>query len=304
MKIERVVFFAASEIAVPCLEKLLVLPQAKLVGVVTQPSRARGRGQKMSLNPIANWAQEHAIPFFQAEKMDEEAYLWIKNLGADLALVMAFGHLLKPRFLELFSGRFWNFHTSLLPKYRGASPIQTCILNGEKETGVSLMRIVEKMDAGPYLAQANLFLDDSETTQTLTQKLAQLSAQLLADNFVQLSLNEPNVHEQDDQLATFTRKFTKEDGLLDFSEPAIVLERKVRAFNPWPGTYFVRNDENIKVHAAHVTQDFSKQIGAIQISNHGIVIQTSREALAVDRLQRPGGKVLNVDDFLRGAKDF
>ncbi|MDR0756173.1 MAG: methionyl-tRNA formyltransferase [Puniceicoccales bacterium] len=301
----RTIFLSASDIAVPCLERLLEINDCQLVGIMTQPERPRGRGQKYSPNPIATWAQSHRILHLQTEQMDDNVFVELRQMQIDLALVMAFGHILKRRFLDLPALGMWNFHTSLLPKYRGASPIQTCLLMGERETGVTLMRMVEKLDAGPWIAQKIVGIEAQETAYTLTQKLAHASADLLAEYWGRLIQKNYSVVEQIESFATVTRKLRKSDGLLDFNETALSLERKVRALNPWPGTFFRWKDESIKVHAAHVVdEEIAHKPGTVLLNfcQCPLCIASSRGVLAIDQLQRSGGKILRVKEFLNGNK--
>ena len=212
----RVLFFSAAEISIPCLEALQKRSDVDFVGIVTQPERARGRGQQIRLNPIGLWAEQHGIPFFQAEAMDDTAYEWLVAKQPDVIFVMAFGHILSERFLTLPPLGMWNFHTSLLPKYRGASPIQTVILNGEAFSGVTLMSMVKKMDAGAWLAQKRIALDADETTPSLTEKMSQASAELLQENLPALLHRNYTLTEQNPEEVTFCTKYTKTDGIFRF----------------------------------------------------------------------------------------
>ncbi|MDR0647166.1 MAG: methionyl-tRNA formyltransferase [Puniceicoccales bacterium] len=303
----RTVFLSASDIAVPCLERLLKINDCQLVSIVTQPERPRGRGQKHSPNPIATWAQSHRIACLQTEQMDDGIFVELRQMQIDIALVMAFGHILKQRFLDLPALGMWNFHTSLLPKYRGASPIQTCLLMGEHETGVTLMRMVEKLDAGPWIAQKIVGIETQETAHTLTQKLAHASADLLVECWSRLIQKNYSVVEQIESAATVTRKLNKADGLLDFNETALSLERKVRALNPWPGTFFQWKSECIKVHTAHIIdEEIARKPGTVlfDFCQCPLGIATSKGILAIDQLQRPGGKILHAKEFLNGNKSL
>ena len=306
----RVLFLSASDIAIPCLETLYTLYNAgecASLGLVTHAARPRGRGQQYQLNPIAAWANEKSIDCYPTEKMDEAAVSWCQNARPDLIFVMAFGHILKTNVLQMAPLGIWNFHTSLLPKYRGASPIQSCLLAGEQETGVSLMQVVEALDAGPWIDQSHIPIGPSETTLSLSQKLAQSSAQLLQKNWETLIQKTYTLCQQNESKATFTHKFRKEDGLLDFHEPAEALERKIRAFTPWPGTFFYLKDLCIKVHAAHVlpdTQTFQPGQWLINEANCTLGIRTSNHILALDQLQRPGGKILSAREFINGNQSL
>lgn len=304
----RILFFSAAEISIPCLEVLEKDNRVDLVGIVTQPERARGRGQQIRLNPIGLWAEQYSVPFFQAEKMDDAAYEWLRSMRPDLIFVMAFGHILGKRFLDLPPLGMWNFHTSLLPKYRGASPIQTAILNGESCSGVTLMSMVKKMDAGAWLAQKKVHLADDETTPSLTKKMAETSAKLLAESLPTLLNRNYALTEQNPSEVTFCSKYTKTDGELDFSKPAEILERQIRAFQPWPGSYFFKNNERYIVHKAHaiVTESTSQNVGTFHVDSgrKSLYVTTSSGDLYLEILQKSGGKPMLVADFLRGDRNF
>ena len=302
----HVLFFSAAEISIPSLNALKGNTSIDFVGIVTQPGRAKGRGQKISLNPIATWAETNQIPYYQAEKMDATAFDWLQNKKPDIVFVMAFGHILKKEFLDLPPLGMWNFHTSLLPKYRGASPIQTAILSGDTITGVTLMSMVEKMDAGAWLAQLPINIEACDTTATLTDKLAEASAVLLKQSLPTLLSRKYTLVEQDEHQVSFCKKFFKEHGELDFSKPAAVLERQIRAFQPWPGSYFFKDGERYIVHKAHVLPSTNNESETFYIDKNRrqLLITTSENVLSIDVLQKSGGKPLAVADFLRGNIHF
>lgn len=303
----RVLFFSASEISIPCLEVLRRSGDIDFVGIVTQPERARGRGQQVYLNPIGLWAEQREIPFFQAEKMDDVAYEWLSSKQPDLIFVMAFGHILRERFLTLPTLGMWNFHTSLLPKYRGASPIQTAILNGESVSGVTLMSMVKDLDAGAWLAQKKIDLDPHETTPSLTEKMAKASAELLVENLPVLLNQNYTLVEQNSLDVIFCSKYTKADGELDFLKPADVLERQIRAFQPWPGSYFFKNNGRYIVHKAHVgVSEKSKNVGEFCVDSErkSLYVTTSNGNLYFEILQKNGGRPMPIADFLRGNRNF
>lgn len=328
----RLVFFSADEISKPCLEFLRTEPSVTLCGIVTQPQRAKGRGQTVSLNPIAQWAQTHALPFYQAETMDDVAFDWLKQMQPHLVLVMAFGHILKKRFLELPKLGIWNLHVSLLPKYRGASPVQAALLNGETETGVTLMSMVEAMDAGSWLAQQKTAIAPDDTAVTLREKLAQASATLLRTSLPTLLSKNYVLTSQNETDATYCKKLSKADGRLDFSKPAALLERCIRAYQPWPGAYFLKNNERYLVHRAHVLEDGTREetlpLPTVSASTKDktaqnknrtnqtygqfltdpnrtvLAVTTGEGLLVIDRIQKAGGKSMNAAEFLRGNRSF
>ena len=304
----RVLFFSAAEISIPCLEVLKRNHDVNFAGIVTQPERARGRGQQTRLNPIGLWAEQQSIPFFQAEKMDDVAYEWLVSKQPDLIFVMAFGHILSERFLTLPPLGMWNFHTSLLPKYRGASPIQTAILNGEAFSGVTLMSMVKQMDAGAWLTQKKIALGNDETTPSLTEKMAKVSAGLLEENLPSLLNRNYTLTEQNPSEVMFCSKYTKADGELDFSKSAEVLERQIRAFQPWPGSYFFKNNERYIVHKARTVSaaNTSQGVGHFYVDSDrkSLYVTTSSGNLYLEILQKSGGKPMAVADFLRGNRNF
>ena len=328
----RLIFFSADEISIPCLEFLHTEPSITLCGIVTQPQRAKGRGQTVSLNPIAQWAQMHALPFYQAETMNDAAFDWLQHIQPHLVLVMAFGHILKKRFLELPKLGMWNLHVSLLPKYRGASPVQAALLNGDAETGVTLMSMAEAMDAGPWLAQQKTPIAPDATAVTLREKLAQASAALLRASLPTLLSETYVLTSQNETDATYCKKLSKADGCLDFSKPAVLLERCIRAYQPWPGAYFLKNNERYLVHQAHVLADGTTERDLLfptastsikdKISSNAdctnqtygqfltdphrtvLAVTTGEGLLAIDRIQKAGGKPINAAEFLRGNRSF
>ena len=312
--------------------RLRTEPSITFCGIVTQPQRAKGRGQIPSLNPIAEWAQTHVLPFYQAETMNDAAFDWLKQIQPHLVLVMAFGHILKKRFLELPPLGMWNLHVSLLPKYRGASPVQAALLNGDAETGVTLMSMVEAMDAGPWLAQQKTVIAPDDTAVTLREKLAQVSAALLRTSLPTLLSKNYVLTPQNEADATYCKKLSKADGCLDFSKPAVFLERCIRAYQPWPGAYFLKNNERYLVHRAHVLTDGTAEkkllsptastsikdklssnadgtnltYGQFLTDPHRTVlaVTTGEGLLAIDRIQKAGGKSMNAAEFLRGNRSF
>ena len=221
---------------------------------------------------------------------------------------MAFGHILSERFLALPPLGMWNFHTSLLPKYRGASPIQTAILNGEAFSGVTLMSMVKQMDAGAWLAQKKIALGNDETTLSLTTKMAKASAELLEGSLPSLLNRNYTLTEQNPSEVTFCSKYTKADGELDFSKSAEVLERQIRAFQPWPGSYFFKNNERYIVHKAYAASaaNTSQEIGHFYVDSDrkSLYVTTSFGNLYLEVLQKSGGKPMAVADFLCGNRNF
>jgi methionyl-tRNA formyltransferase len=311
----RLVFLGSDSIALPLLEWLggEGRSTAEVVAVFTQPDRPTGRGQKITANAIKTWALAHNLPVFQPEKLAEDVRAELAALKADVALVMAYGHILRDEFISTPRLATLNLHTSLLPKYRGASPIQTAIANGERETGVTLMRIVRRLDAGPVADAERVAIAPLETAAEVEVKLAAACVPLLARTLPRLRDGTLTFAEQDERAATFCRKLTKEDGTLDFSAPAAVLAARINGLFPWPVCTVEIAGEPVRLGLAdapqnpaecHLISDIQplamepgKVIGA---DPTGLLIGTGAGVLRLRRLQRPGGKMLAAADFLRG----
>ncbi|MDP0498750.1 MAG: methionyl-tRNA formyltransferase [Verrucomicrobiota bacterium JB022] len=303
MKRARIVFFGSDEISLPLLQHLVEAQQeqAELVAVFTQPDRRTGRGMKLQANAIKQWAEARGIPVLQPEKPGPEEANWLREQQIDLALVMAYGHILKQAHLDAPRLGMLNFHASLLPRLRGASPIHTALATGEGETGVTLMRVIRKMDAGPALDQERVAITGEDTTGTLWDKLAAACVPLLERNLPTVLAGEARFTDQDEAQATYCRIIFKTDAHLDFTRPATELERRVRAFQPWPGTAFEHAGQEVKVGAVRLLDTTSSGTpGEISQTDGQLVVQCGVGRLELRELQRPGGKMLPADAFLRG----
>jgi methionyl-tRNA formyltransferase len=300
----RLVFFGSDAIALPLLDQLAGEGSAlaQVVAVFTQPDRPSGRGQKAEPNAIKHWALMRKLPVFQPEKTDEAARIQLAALNADLGLVMAYGHLLRDDFIATPRLGMLNFHTSLLPKYRGASPIQTAIACGERETGVTLMRIIRKLDAGPIADAGSVPIFARDTAAYIETKLAAACWPLLAGALPRLRDQTLALKPQDETQATYCRRLTKEDGMLDFAAPSAVLAARINGLFPWPGCAVEISGQPVKLGLA----DFE---AAMAPAGAGTVLGTDAESLRIAvgrgvlrllRLQRPGGKMLPAPEFLRG----
>ncbi|MEO6568673.1 MAG: methionyl-tRNA formyltransferase [Opitutaceae bacterium] len=302
----RIVFLGSDPIALPLLDWLggEGSSVARLVAIFTQPDRPVGRGQKITANAIKTWGFARPLPVFQPEKLTEDVRAQLATLNADVALVMAYGHILRDDFIETPTLGTLNLHTSLLPKYRGASPIQTAIACGERETGVSLMRIVRRLDAGPVADAERVTIAALDTALDLERKLAAASVPLVARALPRLREGTLHFAEQDDSAATFCRKLTKEDGALDFSAPAVELAARINGLFPWPTCSVEIDGQPIKLGLADalvspegIPARTGEVLGADQ---EGLLVFTGHGLLRLRRLQRPGGKMLSTPEFLRG----
>lgn len=273
-----------------------------LVGVITHPDKPSGRGKKIHSNPIKAYAEENKIPTITPDKPGTYEVTWLRENKVDLILVIAYGHILKDDFLAAPKIGLFNFHTSLLPKYRGPSPIETAIAEGETLTSISLMEIVKKMDAGGILDTEGVSIENDDTRLSLREKIALACIPLLQRNLQKLLSDQFTLDPQDESQATFTRIIKKEDGVIDFSLPAKQIEARSRAMTPWPGCFFEYNDTVIKVGSCEALDSSNKhQEGeVIEVKTNGLYVGTGQGILKITSLQRPGGKMLSAEEFLRG----
>lgn len=301
----RVVFLGSDAIALPLLNWLVGEGAAtRVVAVFTQPDRAVGRGQKVQPNAIKVWALSRSIPVLQPEKITPEVQAQLAGFAPDVALVMAYGHILRDDFIAVPRLGMLNFHTSILPKYRGASPIQSAVAAGARETGVTLMRIVRRLDAGPVVDVERVPVESLDSAADVEARLAAACVPLIARALPALAAGTLAVREQDERAATYCRKLTKEDGVLDFAAPANVLAARINGLFPWPACAVEIMGQGVKFGLADTldaTTEGAGPAGAVLGADAaGLLLATGRGVLRVRRLQRPGGKMLPASDFLRG----
>ncbi|MBG30756.1 MAG: methionyl-tRNA formyltransferase [Opitutae bacterium] len=299
---KRIIFMGSDAIALPTLSLLAQEKQVELVAVFTQPDRPSGRGKRLRANPIKEWSVLNGTQVREPERPGKPDAQWLSEQRVDIVIVMAYGHILSSALLQAAGGRFYNLHASLLPAYRGASPVETALAEGESNTGVSLMRLVQKMDAGPLVDQELVAIDPDDGGPSLRQKLATACLPLLSRNFPDLLSGEVREEPQDDQSATYCRLLRKDDGRLDFSKSAHLLARRVAAFRSWPGCFIEFGDLRIKVGFARPnSQPVDASPGTVLGERNGALsVATGDGSLELLELQRPGGKMLAAPDFLRG----
>jgi methionyl-tRNA formyltransferase len=303
----RLVFLGSDPIALPLLDWLAGpgAVAAEVVGVFTQPDRPAGRGQQVRPNAIKAWAETRGLPVLQPERLTPEVTGQLAELRPDLGLVMAYGHLLRDDFLGLPRLGMLNLHTSLLPALRGASPIQTAVALGLRETGVSLMRIVRRLDAGPVADRERVSIGALDTALELEERLEAACVPLVARSLPALARGELAFVAQDEAAVTHCRKLTKEDGALDFARPAAELAARINGLFPWPGCSAVLEGEVLKLGLADVPDAApSGGVGTPgQVAGRddaGLLVWTGAGCLRLRRLQRPGGRMLPAVECLRG----
>ena len=313
----RLVFLGSDAIARPLLDWLVSdvgRAQVEVVGVFTQPDRPVGRGQKITANEIKTWALGRGLPVLQPEKITDEVRAQLAALTPDLSLVMAYGHILRDAFIVTPRLGTLNLHTSLLPQYRGASPIQTAIASGERQTGVTLMQIVRELDAGPLADFERVKIEPLDTALDIEAKLAAACVPLVVRALPRLAANTLDFIAQDHARATFCRRLEKNDGALDFAAPAAVLAARINGLFPWPTCGCELNGQPIKIGLADVApladpalpassapQSANVALGSVLgVDAHGLLVATGAGVLRLRRLQRPGGRMLPAAEFLRG----
>jgi len=302
----KLVFLGSDPIALPLLNWLVEAGSglANVVAIFTQPDRPVGRGQKITANEIKTWALARGLPVFQPEKLTDEVRGHLAALDADVGLVLAYGHILRDDFIGTPRHGTLNLHTSLLPKYRGASPIQTAIACGERETGVSLMRIVKKLDAGPVADVERVAISPLDTALDVEAKLAAACVPLVARSLPRLLDGTLHFETQNEAAVSHCRKLVKDDGVLDFTAPAAVLAARINGLFPWPACSVEFKGQSLKLGLADVTGGPTiagvpgEVLGA---DSAGLLIGTGAGVLRMRRLQRPGGRMLPATEFLRGC---
>lgn len=299
----RVVFMGSPDFALPILEALH--NSSSVVGVVTQPDRPTGRGRKIQSPPIKLLAEKLSIPVIQPQTLkDENALEQLRAWAPDVIVVAAFGQILRSNVLNFPNLGCVNVHASLLPRWRGASPIQAAIKNGDKTTGVTIMKMDKGLDTGPILTQRELCISDDINGGELTDKLAELGAELLIETLPSYIKGLIVPVQQNNESATSTSRIKKSEGSLDFSDTAINLVRKVRAYNPWPGTFFEFKDKNLKIHKAHVHESECNEPGGHFIVNGKPAIGTLEGLLVLDEVQPAGKTSMTGEAFLNGIQNW
>lgn len=277
-----------------------------VVGIVTQPDRPAGRGQKTVPSPVRRIAETHGIPVAAPEKIRDPAFLkTLQEWKPQLIVVVAYGRILPASILRLPPYGCLNVHYSLLPKYRGAAPAAWAIINGEPRGGVTTMQLVEKMDAGPIYLQEDVALAADETTGSLQAKLTPVGASLLLETIRRIKEKTIAPRSQDDTQVTFAPIIKKEDGLIDWTRAATEIERRVRGFNPWPSAYTHIRGKFLKVHRATIvdTAQLASNPGeVIKANSQGFWVATGSGVLSLEEVQLENKKRLAGVEFIKGAR--
>ncbi|MCX8160860.1 MAG: methionyl-tRNA formyltransferase [Candidatus Saccharicenans sp.] len=301
----RVVFFGSPPTALPALSGLLSAGhEIKLV--ITQPDKPAGRGKKLTPPAVKVFAEDHGLPYLQPEKIrkDEKVLEAIKEANPDINIVVAYGQIIPGSIIYLPPLKSINIHFSLLPKYRGAAPVQWAILNGERFTGVTIFQLTEKMDEGPILTQELVPILPRENAHELETRLSHLGAQLLLRTIEKIGSLEPK--EQDHSLATYAPKLTKEQGRIDWQQTAEAIDRQVRAFFGWPGAFAFHNGQRLEIISGQVTQGLmpaARPGEVVQLDKSGIYVCCGQKTFyLIEKVKPEGRKEMSAFSFSLGGK--
>ena len=286
------------------LEALRTLHAARynIPAVITQPDRAAGRGRKLTASPVKQWAQTAGLPLSQPRHWDDAFIGRLRELGADLMVVAAYGAILPAAALTVCGLGAVNIHASLLPRWRGASPVAAAILAGDRDTGVTLMRMDAGLDTGPLLAAERTRVEPDETTGELEARLAQMGAGLLLEHLPRILGEEQQAAPQDEALASYAPRISKQQGRIDWSMPAVELARRIRAFDPWPVAHALWRNQPLRLWGARALPGPAHAPGRVLgVTGEGIDLATVSGVLRVQEIQLPGRRRLPAADAARGA---
>ena len=300
----NVVFAGTPEFGLPCLDALI---QSKhhIKAIYTQPDRPAGRGRKLQASAVKEWALAHNISVYQPLNFKtSESVEELANLKPDVLIVIAYGLILPRSVLEIPRLGCINVHASLLPRWRGASPIQQAVLSGDAQSGVTIMQMDVGMDTGDMLCKIECPISDLDTAGSLHDRLASISAQPLLTTLDALASNQIQPEVQNNELVTYAGKINKEDALINWQDSAVTIDRLIRAFNPWPIAYAHLGEDILRIHQAQVVDmECSQASGTIiSLDKKGMLIATGAKALLVTKIQFPGAKAISVADWLNSGK--
>ena len=302
----RLVFAGTPDFAATALRALLGTHHS-IVGVYSQPDRPAGRGRKLQPSPVKQVALDNGIPVFQPESLKTpDAQQELADLQPDVMIVAAYGLILPEAVLSIPDHGCLNIHASLLPRWRGAAPIQRAIAAGDKETGITIMQMDKGLDTGDMLLKSRTTIDADDTGGSLHDRLAELGGQAIVEALDLLGKGELQGEAQDDEQACYAHKLSKDEGHIDWSQDASAIERLIRAFNPWPGTFTDLEQQRLRIHEAAAIGEISQKPAGtvIQRERGGIDIACGTGTLRITRLQLPGSRAQSVNDLINGGKQL
>ena len=301
----KIVFMGTPHLSIPVLERI-VDDGHEILAVYTQPDRTSGRGRRKAISPLKEYSVSKNYLVLQPENFrgNSSEINTLKKFDADIAVVAAYGILLPPEVLSAFRHGCINLHPSLLPKYRGASPVSSTILAGDKYTGVTIIQLDSGMDSGPILSQEKIKLQGDEFCDKLTMDLFMLGSKFVSKTISEFAAGNIEIVQQDHDKATFTEKLSRNDGLIDWTKGFNRIWKEIRAYNPWPGSHTKFKGKNLKIIEAKISTDNKSPSGNVSIHRNEVYVGTSDGSLNVKKLQGEGGKIVLASDFARGHKDF
>lgn len=298
----KVLFMGTPDFAVPVLEALI--EKHEVVAVVSQPDKPKGRGKKLMPTPVKEVALKHNIDVYQPERIKNEDFVEVlKGIEADIYVVVAYGQILSQEILDIPKFGCINVHGSLLPKYRGAAPIQWSIINGEDVTGVTIMYMIKELDAGDMILKKEIDIEKEDTYETLHDKMAIVGAEALIEAIELIESGKVKAERQDDSLSTYAPMISKDMGRIDWNKSSVEIKNKIRGFNPFPACFSEYKGEVLKIFKAEEVE-CNKQAKAGEIievdSKKGFTVKTGDSALLIKEIQAKGGKKMNSCDYMRG----
>lgn len=300
----NIVFAGTPHFALPCLDALLH-SKHQMMAVYTQPDRPAGRGHQLQASPVKVWAEAHDLPVYQPLNFKNQKDIdELSALQPDIMIVIAYGLILPKAVLDIPRYGCINVHASLLPRWRGASPIQQAILHGDTESGITLMQLDVGMDTGPILAKATCAIGPHETAGSLHDQLAQLAGVPLIDVLNAIAKGGAEAKPQNSNGVTYAPKINKDDANINWQKSALEIDRQIRAFNPWPIAFTHVGDEVVRIHQAQVI-DVESQVfpgTIISLNKEGLQIATGKQVLLIERIQFAGGKAITITDYLNSSR--
>ncbi|MBH0004947.1 methionyl-tRNA formyltransferase [Pseudoalteromonas sp. APC 3358] len=300
----RIIFAGTPDFAARHLQAL-IQSEHQIVGVYSQPDRPAGRGKKLKASEVKELALEHNLPVFQPQSLkNDEALAELTSLNADIMIVVAYGLILPKAILEAPRLGCLNVHGSILPRWRGAAPIQRAIWAGDEQTGVTIMQMDEGLDTGDMLHISRCPISTTETSASLYTKLAELGPDALIETINKLANGELTPEPQNDELANYAKKLSKEEANIDWSMSALQIERNIRSFNPWPVCFTQMGGQTVKIYQAQVVLQSGDPGQILSSDKNGVVVACGEHALCITQLQPQGKKPMAINDFLNGRSDW
>ena len=292
----KILFMGTPEFSVPILKKLNL--EHKIIGVITQPPKKKYRGKKLLKSPVHIEAEKLNIPIRHPDNLDNNIDLdFIKNTEIDFVIVVAYGQIIPNSFLNIKNLIFLNIHASLLPRWRGAAPIQRSIMEMDTETGISIMKIIPKLDAGPYMLQEKITINERDNFSILSKSLSEIGSNLILDALNLFKKDEVNFINQDEKKVTYAKKINKKEAKINWNKPARKIIAEINGLNPFPGAWFEHNGNRIKIIEAEKSENTGREG---EVLTNDLIIGCKDKSIKIKLIQKEGRKILKIKDFLTG----